>query len=73
MTEDIKNRYISQTRLQNYKSFDEYKLNIHLSEKYYRSGTSEEQIMQQIQRVEWQVLFEFCFSLAIKHSKNKDL
>ena len=35
MTEDIKNRYISQTRLQNYKSFDEYKLNIHLSEKYY--------------------------------------
>jgi len=46
---------------------------IDLSEEYYRSGTSEEQIIQQIQRVEWQVLFEFCFSLAIKHSKNKDL
>jgi len=35
MTEDIKNRYISQTRLQNYKNFDAYKQNIYLSEKYY--------------------------------------
>jgi len=35
MTEDIKNRYISQKRLQNYKNFDAYKQNIHLSEKYY--------------------------------------
>ncbi|MEA3521643.1 MAG: hypothetical protein U9R50_01575 [Campylobacterota bacterium] len=35
MTEDIQNRYISQKRLQNYKNFDEYKQNIHLSEKYY--------------------------------------
>ncbi len=35
MTEDIKNRYISEKRLENYKNFDEYKQNICLSQKYY--------------------------------------
>lgn len=35
MTEDIKNRFISKKRLQNYNSFDEYKKNLRMSEKYY--------------------------------------
>ncbi|MDF1881382.1 hypothetical protein JHD50_08735 [Sulfurimonas sp. MAG313] len=35
MTEDIKNRFISNKRLQSYNSFDEYKKNLRMSEKYY--------------------------------------
>ncbi len=35
MTKEIQDKFISTQRLQNYKNFDEYKLNLLLSEKYY--------------------------------------
>jgi hypothetical protein len=37
---------------------------VDLCEEYYRSDTPEEKILQQIQRLEWQVLFDYCFENA---------